>query len=162
LAVTGAALRVILTAPRAKDEGMTMLLYGLIGVCTLVIFLVLDTVWISMVALPNFRALLGPDLLLFRAVPGVLFYLVYLAGVLFFVVRPALETGRWTTPLAYGALFGFVAYATYDLTNYATLKPWTLGLTVSDMIWGAFLTAAAPTLGIVAGRYLLSMIRPGG
>ena len=138
-----------------------MLLYALIGVATLVIFLALDAIWISMVALPNFRTAFGDDLL-FRAVPGIVFYLLYLVGILFFVVRPALETGRWSTALAYGALFGFVAYGTYDLTNYATLKPWSLGLTVSDMLWGAFVTAVASALGLIVGRYLLSVIQPGG
>ncbi len=135
-----------------------MILYGLIGVSTLVIFLALDTVWISMVALPNFRTAFGPDLL-FRPVPGIVFYLLYLVGILFFVVRPALQAGGWSTALAYGALF---AYGTYDLTNYATLRPWSLGLTVSDMVWGAFVTAVASALGIVVGNYLLSVIRPGG
>jgi uncharacterized membrane protein len=138
-----------------------MLLYGLIGICTLVIFLAMDMLWISMVALPNFRATFGDDLL-FRAVPGVVFYLLYLVGILFFVVRPALQAGGWSTALAYGALFGFVAYGTYDLTNYATLRPWSLGLTVSDMVWGAVVTGVAPALGIVVGRWLLSAIRPGG
>ena len=135
-----------------------MLLYPLIGVATLVIFLALDTVWIGMVALPNFRATLGADLL-FRPLPGVLFYLLYLVGILFFVVRPALESGRWTTALAHGALFGLVAYGTYDLTNYATLRPWSLSLTVSDMIWGAFVTAVSSALGVAAGSYLLSVVR---
>jgi uncharacterized membrane protein len=83
-------------------------------------------------------------------------------GILFFVVKPALETGRWSTALAYGALFGLVAYGTYDLTNYATLRPWSLGLTVSDMVWGAVVTAVASALGIVVGRLLMSLIRPGG
>ncbi len=138
-----------------------MLLYALIGVSTLVIFLAMDTVWISMVALPNFRAAFGPDLL-FRPVPGVLFYLLYLVGILFFIVRPALQTGGWTTALAYGALFGFVAYGTYDLTNYATLRPWSLGLAASDMVWGAVVTGVASALGIVVGTYLLSVIKPGG
>jgi len=136
-----------------------MLLYALIGAVTLVIFLALDTVWIGMVALPNFRAAFGADLL-FRPVPGVLFYLLYLAGILFFVVRPALESGRWTTALVHGALFGLVAYGTYDLTNYATLRPWSLGLTVSDMIWGAFVTAVSSALGVVVGGFLLSVVRP--
>jgi uncharacterized membrane protein len=160
LAVTGAALRVILTARRANDEGTKMLLYGLIGVSTLVIMLAMDSAWIGLVALPSYRALFG-DGLQFRAGPAILFYLLYLVGVLFFVVRPALQAGGWTTSLAYGALFGLVAYGTYDLTNYSTLRVWTPGLTASDMIWGAVLTAVAPTLGIIAGTYLLSVIKPG-
>lgn len=138
-----------------------MLLYGLIGVSTLVIFLAMDAVWIGLVALPNFRAMLG-DALQFRVVPSLLFYLLYMVGILFFVVRPALQAGGWTTALAYGALFGFVAYGTYDLTNYATLKPWSLGLTASDMVWGAVVTGVSSAVGIVVGPYLLSLIKPGG
>jgi uncharacterized membrane protein len=143
------------------DEGTRMLLYALVGVSTLVIFLVLDTVWISMVALPNFRAAFGADLL-FRAVPGILFYLLYLVGILCFVARPAIASGRWSTAIGYGALFGLVAYGTYDLTNYATLRSWSLALTVSDMAWGAFLTAVSSTLGLIVGTYLLSLIKPAG
>jgi uncharacterized membrane protein len=161
LAVTGAVMLPSLPAHGANDEGMQMLLYGLIGVVTLVIFLALDSAWISMVALPNFRTAFGEDLL-FRPVPGVVFYLLYLVGILFFVVRPALQAGGWTTALAYGALFGFIAYGTYDLTNYATLRPWSLGLTASDMLWGAFVTAVSSALGVVLGGYLVSVIRPGG
>jgi uncharacterized membrane protein len=138
-----------------------MLLYGLIGVATLVIMVAMDSVWISMVALPQFRAAFGDDLM-FRPVPGVVFYLLYLAGLLFFVIRPALASGGWTTALGYGAFFGLVAYGTYDLTNHATLRPWSAGLAASDMAWGTVLTAVAPTLGLLIGRYLLSVIRPGG
>ncbi len=138
-----------------------MLLYGLIGVCTLVIFLAMDSLWIGFVALPNFRTMFG-DALQFRAAPSVVFYLLYMVGILFFVVRPALQAGGWTTALAYGALFGFVAYGTYDLTNYATLRQWSLGLTVSDMVWGAVVTGVASAVGIVAGPYLLSLIKAGG
>jgi uncharacterized membrane protein len=138
-----------------------MLLYGLIAIATLLILLTMDTLWISMVALPNFRVAFGDDLL-FRAVPGILFYVLYLVGILFFVTRPALAEGRWSTALGYGALFGLVAYGTYDLTNYATLRVWSLGLTVSDMLWGAFLTAVSSALGMVVGSWLMSVIKPGG
>ncbi len=138
-----------------------MLLYGLIGVCTLVIFLAMDSLWIGFVALPSYRATFG-DMLQFRAVPSVVFYLLYLVGILFFVVRPALQGGGWTTALATGALFGFIAYGTYDLTNYATLRPWSLGLTASDMVWGAVVTGVASALGIVVGPWLLSLFKAGG
>jgi uncharacterized membrane protein len=161
LAVTGAALWLILPGPGANDEGTKMLLYGLIAIATLLILLTMDTLWISMVALPNFRVAFGDDLL-FRAVPGILFYVLYLVGILFFVTRPALDAGRWSVALGYGALFGLVAYGTYDLTNYATLRVWSLGLTVSDMLWGAFLTAVSSALGMIVGNWLLSVIKPGG
>jgi uncharacterized membrane protein len=144
-----------------NDKETPMLLYATTGIATLVIMLALDALWIGTVALPHFRTTFG-DMLMFRAVPGLLFYLLYLAGLLFFVVRPALDSGRWTMAIGYGAFFGLCAYGTYDLTNYATLRPYTLGLTVSDMLWGAFLSATAPALGILVGTYVAGLIRPGG
>ncbi len=119
-------------------------------VTTLVLLLVIDAVWLWLAALPMFRAALGQDLLTFRAAPGVLFYLLYAAGILTFVV-PA-GAGGWQFTLLYGALFGLFAYGTYDLTNYATLKPWTLQLAASDMAWGMVLTAASAALGMLGGQ----------
>ena len=83
----------------------------------------------------------------FRPVPAVLFYLVYIAGLTFFAVRPALASGSLGTALLYGAAFGFVAYATYDLTNQATLKNWSTVLTVADLAWGTVLSAGAAGIG---------------
>ena len=120
-------------------------------VSTLVLLLAMDAAWLGLAALPMFRAALGQDLLTFRPVPGVLFYLLYTAGVLVFVL-PAGQPGGWTMTLLYGALFGLFAYGTYDLTNYATLKPWTLQLAATDMVWGMVLTAVASTLGMLAGQ----------
>ncbi|MBS0560442.1 MAG: DUF2177 family protein [Proteobacteria bacterium] len=128
-----------------------MLFFLLAGVAALVVFLALDTVWISQVALPQFRAAFG-DALLFRPVPGLLFYVLYIVGIVFFAIRPAMETGRWTTALGHGALLGLIAYGTYDLTNYATLKPYTLVLTLSDMAWGAVVTGAAAAAGFAIAR----------
>jgi uncharacterized membrane protein len=71
---------------------------------------------------------------------AVAFYVIYLIGVLIFAVRPGLAAGTWQTALMFGALFGFFAYATYDLTNMATLKVWSLKITLMDMAWGTFLT----------------------
>jgi uncharacterized membrane protein len=120
-------------------------------VTTLILLFVIDAVWLWFAALPMFRAALGQDLLTFRAVPGVLFYLIYAAGIMVFVV-PAGQVGGWHVTLLYGALFGLFAYGTYDLTNYATLKPWTLQLAASDIVWGMVLTAAASTLGLLGGQ----------
>ncbi|WP_158746890.1 DUF2177 family protein [Acidisphaera sp. L21] len=114
---------------------------------TLLFLLLLDAVWLWQAALPMFRAALGPDLLTFRPVPGVLFYLVYAAGIMVFVIPAA----GWQMTALYGALFGLFAYATYDLTNYATLKPWTVQLAATDIVWGMVLTAVASTLGSLCG-----------
>jgi uncharacterized membrane protein len=78
---------------------------------------------------------------------GVAFYLIYLVGVMIFAVRPALASGDWKTATLFGALFGFFAYATYDLTNLATIKTFTLQATLADLAWGTFITASAATAG---------------
>jgi uncharacterized membrane protein len=84
-----------------------------------------------------------------------LFYLLYVAGVVYFAVQPSLAGGVWSDALLKGALFGFFCYATYDLTNMATLKVWSLRLTLADMAWGTLLTGASATGGFLATRLLL-------
>ena len=108
-----------------------------------VIMAVIDAVWLSVVANKFYKSQIG-SLLLDKPNMGaaVAFYLIYVLGVVMFVLRPALEAGSWLHALLYGALFGFVAYATYDLTNLATLKGFTLKLVLVDLVWGAVLTAA--------------------
>lgn len=115
---------------------------------TLVAFLVIDFIWLSTMASRLYRPAIG-DLLAenFRLAPAVIFYLIYAAGLTFLAVRPAFQTGEWTTALLYGAVVGFMAYATYDLTNQATLKSWSTTLTVADLLWGTFVSAAAATIG---------------
>jgi uncharacterized membrane protein len=122
-------------------------------VATLFIMLAIDAAWLGIMALPMFKSVLG-DLLTFRAVPGLVFYLLYAAGILVFVT-PAARTGGYGAIIRQGALFGLVAYGTYELTNYATLKPWTLKLVLSDMAWGAVVTAVSATLGWRAGLAIL-------
>ena len=120
----------------------------------------LDFLWLSNASGPIYHRALGavmakePDM---KA--AVVFYLVYLVGVMWFAVRPALADGApveqiWRTALLNGALFGFFAYATYDLTNLATLKVWSLKVSLIDMAWGTLLTGAAATAGAMAGRLL--------
>lgn len=83
-------------------------------------------------------------------VAAVAFYLIYVGGVVFLAVAPALKEGAWTRAAINGAALGFVAYATYDLTNQATLQVWQWKLTIIDLCWGTFLTMAAATLGYLA------------
>jgi len=95
-----------------------------------------------------YRPILGPILAEnVRIVPAVIFYVVFVAGIIFFGVLPALDSGRWTTALLNGAVFGFLAYATYDLTNHATLSVWDTRVTLADMAWGTFVTGAASVVG---------------
>jgi uncharacterized membrane protein len=121
---------------------------------TLLFMVLIDGVWIGFAALPMFRAALGEDMLTFRVVPGILFYLLYVAGIMVFVM-PAAQAGGWPMAMLYGALFGLFAYATYDLTNLSTLKSWTMGLAASDMAWGMVMTAIVSTLGLFAGQVIL-------
>ncbi len=113
---------------------------------------VFDALWLSIVANKFYKSQIG-SLLLEKPnmVAAVLFYVIYVVGVVAFVITPALEKGSWQYALGYGALFGLVAYATYDLTNLSTIKGFTVKLVVVDMLWGAFLTAAVSiiTYGII-------------
>jgi uncharacterized membrane protein len=116
----------------------------------------LDYLWLTTMMGPLYKRVLGPIL---AAEPdmkaAVAFYLVYLLGILWFAVRPALATGDWTVTLLNGALFGLFAYATYDLTNMATLKAWSLQLTLIDIAWGTALTAVTATAGTLAALHLV-------
>lgn len=111
----------------------------------------LDYLWLTTMMGPLYERYLGPILAPEPDMKAaVAFYLVYLLGIVWFAVRPALLSGDWKSAALNGALFGFFAYATYDLTNMATLKVWSLQLTLVDMAWGAFLTACAGTAGALA------------
>lgn len=113
---------------------------------------VLDFLWLRATVDPIYQRALGAVLAQKPNMPAVFaFYLVYLAGVVVFAIRPALADGDWKTALCKGALFGFFAYATYDLTNLATLKVWSLKIAALDMAWGALLTAVTACAGALAG-----------
>ncbi len=111
-----------------------------------VIMLGLDAIWLSLTATPLYRAQLG-SLMLPKPVitPAVLFYVLYVLGLVVLVVLPALTARSWGFALTRGALLGCVAYATYDLTNQATLRGWSTTLTLADLAWGTALSAAAAT-----------------
>jgi uncharacterized membrane protein len=127
--------------------------YGIAYASTALVFLGIDAVWLTLAAQRLYRPLIG-DMLLeqFDLIPVLLFYLVYIAGIVVFAVSPAFNTGRWTTAGFQGALLGFVAYATYDLTNQATLRNWPVAVTVADLCWGTILTAFAATAGYLVAR----------
>lgn len=129
--------------------------YVIAYVSTAVVFLGLDFLWLGYMGDRLYRPTLG-DVLRpgFDAPPALLFYALIVIGVVYFAVWPALESDRAATAAFRGALFGFFTYATYDLTNQATVRNWTWTLSLSDMAWGTFLTGAAATAGFLITRAL--------
>lgn len=122
---------------------------------TAFVFLVIDLIWLSKVAKQFYQNQLGDILLESPRVPAAIaFYVVYIAGIVFFAVAPALRSDSMVIAVLHGALFGFFAYATYDLTNYATLKNWPLLVSVADIAWGTFLTGICAAAGFWAARLL--------
>lgn len=104
----------------------------------------LDFIWLSLTVDPLYHRALGAVLAEKPYMPAaVVFYLIYVLGIVIFAVWPGLESGDWRMALIRGAAFGFFAYATYDLTNLATLKVWSLKISLIDMAWGTFLTGTA-------------------
>ena len=121
----------------------------------LVIFGVLDLIWLSLMGPILYRPVLG-DILLerVRMAPALVFYAIFPIGIVFFAVRPALESNSVTMALTHGLLFGAIAYATYDLTNFATLRNWSLQITVIDIVYGALVAAIAAGCATVIIRHL--------
>jgi uncharacterized membrane protein len=124
---------------------------------TAVVFLIGDMIWLGFVARDFYRNQMGdlmaPNVSLTAAVA---FYLLYIVGVVYFAVGPALTAGSWTTALISGLILGLIAYATYDLTNLATTRDWPAALAFVDLAWGATLTAIASTAGFFITRALSS------
>lgn len=122
-------------------------------VATLLTFLLLDGVWLGLLMAPTYRELLGP-LMLDKPllVPAAVFYCLYVMGCVVFVVLPALT---WQRAAKMGALLGLVAYGTYDLTNWATLRGWSVQVSLMDWAWGTFATAVACAVGFLAVNRLV-------
>ena len=114
---------------------------------TLVIFFAIDLVWLGVVAKNFYRQqighLLAPEV---NWGAAVLFYLLFIGGLVFFAVKPALEAGSASRALGYGALLGLLTYATYDLTNQATMRDWPVVVTVVDLVWGTVVSATVAYL----------------
>ena len=122
---------------------------------TLATFAIADSIWLGAMLGRLYRPAMG-DMLRqgVNLPPAILFYLFYPVGLVFFAVNPALKSESWTTAALYGALFGLFSYGTYDLTNYATLRHWTMQLTVADMAWGTVLGALAASAGYLVFKLL--------
>jgi uncharacterized membrane protein len=129
--------------------------YIIAYVAVLLVFGTIDAVWLSTMGPLIYRPALGdilePSL---RIAPAIAFYLMYPVGVVVFAVLPALRAQTPLTGAALALLFGALAYATYDLTNYATLRNWNLQITVLDIVYGALASGIAATVAYFAVRAL--------
>lgn len=108
---------------------------------TFAVFMVIDLIWLGIIAKNLYAKYLGfimTDQINWLA--AVVFYVIFIVGMLFFVIHPALDKGSIQSAFLVGALYGFITYATYDLTNLATLKDWPLTITVIDLAWGTTLS----------------------
>jgi len=107
---------------------------------TLAVFFVIDLTWLGLIAKNLYSQQLG---FIMKEnvnwIAAITFYLIFIIGIVYFVVNPAIINDNWKYALFAGMLFGFISYATYDLTNLATLKDWPLKITIIDLIWGTSL-----------------------
>ena len=131
--------------------------FAIVYLCTLVILLPLDLVFLGAVGKKLFADNVG-DMTLAnpRIAPAIIFYVLYLAGVVIFVIGGA--PANWTHNLQYGALFGLFCYATFELTNMALLKHWEWAVVVPDVAWGAVLTAASAAIGGLFAEWILAKV----
>jgi uncharacterized membrane protein len=111
------------------------------------VFFIIDMLWLGLVAKNFYKEQIGmlmkPEV---NWAAAIIFYLIFITGMVVFVIAPAMAKGSWTHALLMGALFGFVCYATYDLTNLAIAKDWPLLVTIVDLVWGAVLAASVSTV----------------
>lgn len=115
---------------------------------TTVVFFAIDMLWLGFLAKDMYRKYLGnflSDEVNWSA--AIIFYLIFIVGIFIFSILPAVEKQSLMSAVIYGALFGFFTYATYDLTNLATMKDWPLNIVFIDIIWGAVLTASVSAAG---------------
>jgi uncharacterized membrane protein len=129
--------------------------YVVAYVAVLIVFGMIDAVWLTTMGAMLYRPALG-DILApsMRVAPAIAFYLLFPVGIVVFAVLPGLRTQSPVTAATLALLFGALAYATYDLTNYATLRNWTLQITVIDIGYGALASSIAATVGYFAVRIL--------
>lgn len=129
--------------------------YALAYLATGLVFAAMDAAWLSLMTSRLYRPVLHEVLAArVRPVPAVAFYALYILGLVIFAVAPGLAAGRWSAALWRGALFGLFCYMTYDLTNQATMRIWSGGITIADICWGIVASAIAASLGCAAALAL--------
>lgn len=124
-------------------------------VLTFVVFFIIDMAWLGLIAKDLYKKYLG-DFLSDQVnwMAALIFYLLFVVGVFIFAILPSVEKNSLTSAILLGALFGFFTYATYDLTNLATLKNWPLNIVFIDILWGALLTGIVSTAGFYIVKYI--------
>ena len=134
---------------------MNLLFYLKLYALTVPVFFIIDLIWLGVIAKgfyqKNLSFILSPQV---NWPAAILFYLLYIAGILIFAVVPAVSRDSWQHAMLYGALFGFFTYMTYELTNLALLKNWPLNIVVVDIIWGVVLCAAVASVAYFIARWL--------
>ena len=130
--------------------------YVVLYLVTLIVLIPIDFLFLGIVAKGFFTSEVGDMLGEIRPVPAILFYLLYVVGILIFVSGSAAAT--WQSTLPYGALFGLFCYATFDLTSLSLLKHWTWPVAVVDVCWGSFVTALSSTAGLLITNWLAPKI----
>ncbi|MDT8419528.1 MAG: DUF2177 family protein [Desulfuromonadales bacterium] len=132
-----------------------MIYYLKLYLLTIPVFFAIDLLWLGVVAKnlyqKNLAHLLSPEV---NWPAALLFYLMYIVGIILFAVRPGLEAQSLAKAALWGALFGFFTYATYDLTNLATLRSWPIKVVVVDIVWGTLLCTLVASLSYLIGRWL--------
>jgi uncharacterized membrane protein len=127
--------------------------YAVLYLATLFVLVPLDFLFLGIVAKDFFTSQVGNMLGEIKLLPAVLFYLLYVAGVVIFVSGSSSAT--WQTTLLFGALFGLFCYATFDLTSLALLKHWSWAVAAVDVSWGAVVTAVSSTAGLLVANWLV-------
>jgi uncharacterized membrane protein len=131
---------------------MFLKLFGI----ALPVFFAIDMLWLGFIAKDFYAKQIGgimkPDI---NWTAAIIFYLIFIAGLVVFVITPAVIKNSWTHAVLMGALFGFVCYATYDLTNLAVAKDWPLLVTIIDLIWGAVLAASVSVITFLIASKVL-------
>src|ERR1700722_19154821 len=130
--------------------------YVVLYLATLIVLIPIDFLFLGVVAKGFFTSEVGDMLGEIRPAPAILFYLLYVVGVLIFVSGPAPAT--WQSTLLYGALFGLFCYATFDLTSLSLLKHWTWPVAAVDVFWGACVTALSSTVGLLIANQIAPKI----
>ncbi|MGM0523582.1 MAG: DUF2177 family protein [Bacillota bacterium] len=129
--------------------------FFIIYLITFAVFIVIDLIWLGFIAKNLYQEHIGfimskkPNW-----IAAIVFYLIFIFGLVYFVINPALDSGSFSEALLRGMLFGFITYSTYDLTNLATLEGWPIKITIIDLIWGTSLGGLVSSISYWLAQYI--------
>lgn len=119
---------------------------------TIPVFFIIDMLWLGFIANKLYQSQLGHLLGSINWTAAILFYLIYIVGIIIFAVIPGIEASSLQKAILWGALFGFFTYATYDMTNLATLRDWPVLVVIVDIVWGTVLSASVAGISYYLGK----------